>query len=130
MIKTEDPEERTASSDGNEKHKANRRGISNRALEVVSEGARTYPDCETTVAVSESDWETTAYRIFRGRHMSGDPLHAADQWIRWVKKHCTSMNGELKTTAVWTDADGGSVLVAITWPGIAAKKKTSTEQPT
>ena len=124
MINTQDAEERTATAGCKDNREANRRGISNRALEVVSEGARTNPDCETTVAVSESDRETTVYRIFRGRHRNGDPLHVADQWVRQVKKHCTSMNGELVVTAVWTDVDGGSVLVAITGQGIIGRGET------
>ena len=123
MIKTEDPGERTATVGCNDKQEANRKSISNRALEVVSQGARTNPDCKNTVAVSETDGETTVYRIFRGRHLAGDPLVEADRWIRHAKGHCTSVSGEIVATAVWTDADGGSVLVAITGQGIVAKEE-------
>ena len=99
--------------------------ISPRARRFMSKGARDNPKCETTIAVFESVEETMVFRIFRQRH-SGDknPLDAADQWTRWVKKHCTSIRGELAATAVWTDADVGSVLVTITGQGIIAKEET------
>ena len=113
MVKTEDPEGT----------KEERTTISTKAMEIMTRGAWDNPDCETTVAVSESDGETTVYRIFRDRHVDGDPLAAKDRWIRKVKKHCAIPGGELKATAVWNDADGGSVLVAITGQGIVAKEE-------
>ena len=78
MIKTRDPEERTASVSGKSRDKARSRCISAKALEIVSQGARANPDGEHTVAVAESGGETTVYRIFRQRHMDGkSPLTEA-----------------------------------------------------
>ena len=95
--------------------------ISTKTLAIMARRARDNPECETTIAVFESVEETMVFRIFRQRHTDDkNPLDAADQWTRWVKKHCTSISGELAATAVWTDADGGSVLVAITGQGIIA----------
>ena len=75
------------------------------------------------MAVAEADSETTVYRIFRRRHVSGDPLAEADRWIRRVKERCTSTTEELKVTAVWTEADGGNVLVGISGWEIVAKNE-------
>ena len=62
-------------------------------------------------------------RIFRRRLTGLDPPLEADQWIRKVKADCASMNGELSATAVWTDVDRGSVLVAITGQGIIGREE-------
>ena len=95
-----------------------------RAWIFMSKGAWDNPECENTAVVAELDGETMVFRIFRQRH-TGDknPLVEADQWVRQVKKHCASISGELAATAVWTDADGGSVLVAITGQGIIANSE-------
>ena len=50
-------------------------------------------------------------------------MEAADRWIQQAKGLCTAARGELKATAVRTDADGGSVLVAIAGQGIVAKEE-------
>ena len=97
--------------------------INTKALEFMARGARDNPECENPAVADELDGETTVYRIFRQRHMNGDPLAEADRWIRHAKEHCTSVNGEIVATAVWTDADGGSVLVAITGQEIIAKSE-------
>ena len=81
------------------------------------------PDCENPAVAAELDEETTVYRIFRQRHTVEDPLGEADRWIRQVKKHCPSSDGELRTTAVRNDADGGSVLVAVIGREIIARKE-------
>ena len=124
MTKIKDPEERTATVSGRSKQEPSSRSISDRALEMVSQGARTNPDGETTVFLVESGGETTVYRIFRGRHKGGGPLKAADPWIQKVKEHCTSISGELKATAVWTDVDGSSALLAITGRRIIGREET------
>ena len=49
----------------------------------------------------------------------------ADEWIRYVKRHCTSRNGEFTAAAAWTEVDGGSVLVAVPGPGIIGRKETA-----
>ena len=128
MIKTGDREERTGAVSGKSRGQASSRNISTKALEIVSEGARSNPDGEYTVA--ESGGETTVYRIFRQRHMDGkSPLAEADQWIRDVKELCRGASGELKASAVWADADQGSVLVGIAGPGIVAKGETGQFNP-
>ena len=123
MIKTEDHEERTANIGGKDGQEASIRNISDQALEIVSQGAMANPESENTMAVAVVNGETTVYRIFRQRHMSGDPLAEASQWIRHVKKHCASTTEELKATAVWTEADGGNVLVGIRGREIVAKEE-------
>ena len=124
MIKTGDTKERAANFKNKRKQEVSRRNISTQALEIVSEGARTNPECDNTAVVAEEAGEATVYRIFRQRHMYGkNPLAEADQWIRQVKEHCTSMSGELAATAVWTDADGGNVLVSISGREIVAKEE-------
>ena len=128
MFKTEDHEERTANVGGKDEEEASGRAISNHALGIVSQGARANRESENTVAVAEADSETTVYRIFRQRHTSGDPLAGASQWIRHVKKHCTVTTGELRVTGVWTDADGGSVLVGISGREIVAKDEAGAGQ--
>ena len=125
MIKTGDPEERTIAVSGKSKDEASSRNISAKALEVASQGARANPDGENTVAVAKSGGETTVYRIFRQRHLDGkSPAAEADRWIRDVKEHCRGTDGELKASALWTDADEGSVLVGITGREIVAKGET------
>ena len=125
MVKTGDPEERTGAVSGKTKDEASSRNISTKALEIVSQGASANPDGENTVTVAESGGETTVYRIFRQRHMDGkSPLAEADQWVRDIKELCRGASGELKASAVWTDADEGSVLVGITGRGIVAKGET------
>ena len=90
----------------------------------MSKGAWDNPERENTVAMAELGRETMVFRIFLRRHTGEkDPLVEADRWIRQVKEHCTSSDGEMKTTAVWTDADGGSVLVAVTGQEIIAKSE-------
>ena len=125
MIKTGEPEERTAAVSGKSRDEASSRYISTKALEIVSQGARINPDGENTVAVTESGGETTVYRVFRQRHMDGkSPLAEADQWIRDVKELCRGASGELKASALWTDVDEGSVLVCVTGRRIVAKGET------
>ena len=124
MTKSKDPEERTATVSAKNKQEGS---VSPKVREVVSKGATANPDDENTVAVAETGGETTVYRIFRRRHLDGEPTSAADEWIRYVKRHCTSTNGELTAAAVWTDVDGGSVLVAATGPGIMCRKETAPE---
>ena len=116
-------EERAATSTAN-KRSGGFDLISPRAWRFMSKGAKDNPECENTAVVAELDGETMVFRIFRKRN-TGDksPLMEADQWIRWVKKHCTSTDGELKATAVRTDVDGGSVLVAITGQGIIGREE-------
>ena len=130
MIKTqtEDHEERTAHIGGEDGREASIRNISDQALKIVSQGARANPESENTVVVAEVNGETTVYRIFRRRHVSGDPLAEADRWIRRVKKHCTSTTEELKATAVWTEADRGNVLVGISGREIVAKEEAGAGQ--
>ena len=90
----------------------------------MSKGAKDNPECENTAVVVELDGETMVFRIFRHRHTSEkNPLGEADDWIRQVKERCTSSDGEMKATAAWTDADGGSVLVAVTGQEIIAKSE-------
>ena len=97
IIKTEDTKERAANFKNKRKQEVSRRNISTRALEIVSEGTRTNPECENTAVVAEEAGEATVYRIFRQRQMYGkNPLAEADQWIRQVKEHCTGTTGELK----------------------------------
>ena len=72
------------------------------------------------MAAAVVDGETTVYRIFRHRHLNGAPPKTADQWIRKVKERCTSLKGEIEVTAIQTDLDEGSLLVAITRRGIIA----------
>ena len=124
MTKSKDPEERTATVSAKNKQEGN---VSSNVREVVSQRATANPDLEKTVAVAETDGETTVYRIFRQRHLNGDSLDAADRWIRKVKKHCAGRSGELTAAAVWTDVDGGSVLVAVIGPGIMCRKETVPE---
>ena len=78
MIKTGYPEERTAAVSGKSRDEASSGNISDKALEIVSQGARANPDGENTVAVAESGGETTVYRIFRQRHTDGK--------ARWRKR--------------------------------------------
>ena len=73
MIKTEDHEERTANIGGKDGQEASIRNISDQALEIVSQGAMANPESENTMAVAVVNGETTVYRIFRQRHMSGGP---------------------------------------------------------
>ena len=126
MIKTEDPDdsaERAATSTAN-KRAGGFDFISHRAWRFMSKGARDNPECENTAVMAELDGETMVFRIFRQRHTADKNLLVeADRWIRQVKKHCTSTDGELKATAVWTGADGGSVLVAITGRGITCREE-------
>ena len=124
MTKTKDPEERTATVSGKGTHEGN---VSPKVREVVSQGATANPDRENTVAVAETGGETTVHRIFRRRHLNGDPMDAADEWIRYVKSYCTSTNGELSAAAVRTNVDEGSVLVAVTGPGTTCRKETAPE---
>ena len=124
MIEPKDPEERTDTVSAKDKQEGN---VSPDAREVVSKGATANPDRENTVAVAETGGETTVYRIFRRRHLNGDPMDAADEWIRYVKSYCTSTNGELTAAAVWTDVEGGSVLVAVAGPGIMCRRETAPE---
>ena len=123
MIRTKDHEERTATARCEDKQEVSRRNITAMALKIVTQGARANPEGENTVAVAESGGETTVYRIFRQRHLDGDPLAKANRWIRKVKEHCRDGNVELKAVAVWTDTDGGSVLVAITGQRIIAREE-------
>ncbi len=81
---TKDPEERADTASGKGRHEDN---VTPSAREVVSKGATANPDRENTVAVAETGGETTAYRTFRQEHLNGDPLDAADGWIRRVKRH-------------------------------------------
>ena len=122
MVKAEDTKVTAAYLNIKRQQEVGRRNISTGALEIVSKGARTNPEGENTAVVAELDGETTIFGIFRQRH-TGDPLAEADQWIRHVKKHCTGTTGELKATAIWTDADGGSVLVGISGREIIAKEE-------
>ena len=57
-----------------ERTKGKRTTISTKAMKIMTRGAWDNPECDKTVAVSESGGETTVYRIFRGRHMNGNPL--------------------------------------------------------
>ena len=100
-----------------------RKNISDRALDIASEGAKTNSTGENTVTVVKSRGETTVYRIFRQKHLDGCPLDAADRWIRSVKAQCVSILRDLEVVAVWTSADGGSVLVVITGLGIIGREK-------
>ena len=75
------------------------------------------------MAVAESGGATTVYRIFRQRHMTENPMAEADWWIRQVKRHCTIPDGEIRATAVWTDVDGGSILMVISGTKIIAREE-------
>ena len=65
---------------------------------MTPQAARTNPGCESTVTVAK--------------------------WIRQVKGHCTSPDGEIKANTAWTNVDGGSILVANTGRDIIAKEET------
>ena len=99
-------------------------GISERAREILSEGAVDNPGEEDTAMFTEGEGGDTVFRIFRGRHTGReDPMAAADTWVRQAMELCTSLHGELQASAVWSDVDGGSVNVAITGHGIVAKEE-------
>ena len=99
-------------------------GISDRAREILSAGATDNPAEEMTVSFFTEGNEAIAYRIFRRRHTGGDdPMEVAERWVRQIRGLCAASRGELKTTTVRTDADGGSVLVAISGQGIVAKEE-------
>ena len=122
MTKTQNPEdsaEETAETEETKEKKSTistadkpaepQGAISPRAWRFMSKGAKDNPECENTAVVVELDGETMVFRIFRHRHTSEkNPLGEADDWIRQVKERCTSSDGEMKATAVWTDADGGA----------------------
>ena len=97
--------------------------ITDRAKEIFSEGATDNIEEENTVAFSEFDGEATVFRIFRRRHTGGDPMEAADRWIKYIKKSCTTIHGTLKAGGKWSEMDGGSVTVAITGQGIVAREE-------
>lgn len=98
--------------------------ISDMAKEILSVGAIDNTEEEMTISFFTDGKEATVYRIFRRRHTGGeDPMEVADHWIRQAKGLCSAVRGELKATAVWSNVDGGSVLVAITGQGIVTKEE-------
>ena len=51
-------------------------------------------------------------------------LMETDRWFHRVKERCTGVNGKLKITAVWNDADGSTVLVVIAGLEVIAGEET------
>ena len=64
------------------------RAITDRAKEIISEGATDNIEEENTVVFSETGGEVMVFRIFRRRYSGGDPWKEADQWVWQVKERC------------------------------------------
>lgn len=96
--------------------------VSDRARAILSIGpADNLCEEDTTDFLIEGE-EAQVFRLFRRRHLGGeDPMIAADRWIEHVKAHCVSGCGDLRFTAVRSDADGGSVHVMVSGRGIFAR---------
>ena len=96
--------------------------ITERAREILSEGARDNADRENTVVFSDDGGETTVFRLFRARHTAKDPEQEASVWLRKAKNLLTKSGEELRTGMVRSKRGEVTVMAMVSGRGIDARE--------